>query len=121
MDLRTEAKQKIKELEEKDLKSIWKMILEKECTDRYPRLSAIGKQNLKQAMRYYRNCKYTATKEKTHVIENIAHTDAATKKLRKDIQTLGKWCRRLRKNKEKEILYQEVEELEHLIELLKNR
>ncbi|CAG8785067.1 26099_t:CDS:2 [Gigaspora margarita] len=29
-------------------------------------------------------------KKKTHVIEDIAHTNAATKKLRKDIRTLGK-------------------------------
>ncbi|CAG8783245.1 20456_t:CDS:2 [Gigaspora margarita] len=60
-------------------------------------------------------------KRKTYVIENIAHTDAVTKKLRKDIQTLGKWCRKLRKNKKKGISYQEVEELEHFIEPLKNQ
>ncbi|CAG8709483.1 23195_t:CDS:2 [Gigaspora margarita] len=60
-------------------------------------------------------------KKKMRVIEDIAHTDAATKKLRKDIQTLGKWYRRLRKNKEKGISYQEVEELEHFIEPLKNQ
>ncbi|CAG8844231.1 9692_t:CDS:2, partial [Gigaspora margarita] len=44
-------------------------------------------------------------KKKMRVIEDIAHTDAVTKKLRKDIRTLGKWCRRLRKNKEKGISY----------------
>ncbi|CAG8834450.1 39178_t:CDS:2 [Gigaspora margarita] len=59
-------------------------------------------------------------KKNTRVIEDIAHTDAVTKKLRKDIRMLEKWYRRLRKNKKKGISYQEVEELEHFIEPLKN-
>ncbi|CAG8813065.1 22379_t:CDS:2, partial [Gigaspora margarita] len=60
-------------------------------------------------------------KKKMRVIEDITNTNEVTKKLRKDIRTLGKWCRRLRKNKEKGISYQEVEELERFIEPLKNR
>ncbi|CAG8855307.1 15368_t:CDS:1, partial [Gigaspora margarita] len=58
-------------------------------------------------------------KKKTRIIEDITNTNEVTKKLRKDIRMLGKWYRRLRKNKEKGISYQEVEELERFIEPLK--
>ncbi|CAG8835238.1 16389_t:CDS:2, partial [Gigaspora margarita] len=37
-------------IKEKTLEEYWK----KKCTNKYPRLSAIGKQNLRQAIGYYR-------------------------------------------------------------------
>ncbi|CAG8801438.1 20625_t:CDS:2 [Gigaspora margarita] len=49
------------------------------------------------------------------IIEN-----AENNKLRKDIRTLDKWCRKLRKNKEKGIIVQKVKELERFIDPLKN-
>ncbi|CAG8754162.1 12584_t:CDS:2, partial [Gigaspora margarita] len=59
-------------------------------------------------------------KKKTCVVEDISYTDAENKKLKKDIRTLGKWYRKLRKNKERGITVQEVEELKQFIEPLKN-
>ncbi|CAG8830124.1 17334_t:CDS:2, partial [Gigaspora margarita] len=59
-------------------------------------------------------------KKKTSVVEEISYTDAENKKLRKDIWILGKWYRKLKKNKEREITVQEVEELNRFIEPLKN-
>ncbi|CAG8791001.1 13986_t:CDS:2, partial [Gigaspora margarita] len=59
-------------------------------------------------------------KKKAHVVKDISYTDAENKKLRKDIRILGKWYRKLKKNKERGITVQEVKELECFIELLNN-
>ncbi|CAG8775043.1 20701_t:CDS:2 [Gigaspora margarita] len=56
-------------------------------------------------------------KKKTSVVEEISYTDTENKKLRKDIRTLGKWYRKLKKNKEREITVQEVKELHPIEEI----
>ncbi|CAG8773988.1 14421_t:CDS:2 [Gigaspora margarita] len=48
--IKSAEKKPSRKLKKKTLKGYWK----RECIDRYPRLSAIGKQNLRRAMRYYR-------------------------------------------------------------------
>ncbi|CAG8830575.1 43480_t:CDS:2, partial [Gigaspora margarita] len=90
----------------------YRVFLSKELKEKLSK--DIGKENAQTDILDYQILESKTLDELWDIIE-------MTKKLRKDIRMLEKWCRRLRKNKEKGISYQEVEELEHFIEPLKNR